>query len=250
MPRAIAAPAAALLALAGLAGPAAANPQWIYANPFGNKDAIGPEWNKKRYSASAATGGYLGRFGSENVKLTVGIPTDPGPDPDPDPDPDPWTLDNINTLPMIGPIGGNRAAAAWVYTVRFDLFIIDSWDGYGTPHGDDSLTIKVNGTTLFHEYFSNHQLNTNFRRPDVGPVNILANDWNDTIYRGVTLNFLVAPGVQNLHVNWIGDLSQSVDDESWGLDNVHVLRQRVVVPAPATAVMMSPLALLAARRRR
>ena len=45
-------------------------------------------------------------------------------------------------------------------------------------------------------------------------------------------------------------LSQSVDDESWGLDNVHVLRQRVTVPAPATAVMMSPLALLAARRRR
>ncbi|MEQ8850497.1 MAG: hypothetical protein RIB32_01795 [Phycisphaerales bacterium] len=235
--------AALLLAVVGNAN---ASPQVLYHNTFDARSDIGSEWNKRNHT-DGPLGGFLGRFTDELAILNIEIPTDPGPEPPIEPPVVP-----IDTLPTIGELGNARSTdPVWVYSIIFDLNLLDSWDGDSEEHGKDRFFVRINNQTVFSEYLTNHSGGVeNFRAADVGPYNIGWNHWNDSVFKGIRIDFLVADDVTDLEFKFRGTADQGLEDESWGLDNVQLIRQRVSVPAPATALAFAGLGVTALRRRR
>lgn len=246
--------------LASLAGAAHAG-QVLYHNDF--ETAAGSEWSRQKRTTGALSG-FLGRFGDEVVILNLAIPTDaPGGDPgEPGQPGDPGTPGGpidppavpVTDLPVIhgtntGNTNARHGSNLWVYSLTFDLYLIDSWDGADDAFGDDFFFTKINGQKLFQEYFDNHHAEANFREADDGPRNIGWNDWNDSVYRQIRIDFLIDGDVTDLELKWRGTASQGIEDESWGIDNVMLSRQLVSVPAPASALPLASLALLTRRRR-
>ncbi len=136
---------------------------------------------------------------------------------------------------------------SYQYNVKFDLYIIDSWDGYEPTYGEDRFMVYTNGTQIFNETFANQHNMQSFRAPDVGPAPMDFNSYSDSIYRGISLNF-GAPGASTLSIKFRGQVMQGLTDESWGIDNVHVSYQ--IVPAPAGAAALGLAGLFMSRRRR
>lgn len=240
--------AARTLVVAGILGTVGvhADAEIIYHNEFESSGAIGSEWNLHNRTTGALTG-FLGRFDNQRaVVLTLGVPTVPPIDPPVDP-----PIAPITDLPTIGDGSVARADGhVWVYSLMFDLYVIDSWDGSDTQFGTDSLFTKINGVMLFNELFDNHHVEDNFRAPDDGPRNIGWAGWDDCVYRQIRIDFLVSSSVSALEFRWRSTADQGIEDESWGLDNVTFMRTLVSVPAPASVAPFGALALVARRRRR
>ncbi|MCP5526590.1 MAG: VCBS repeat-containing protein, partial [Verrucomicrobiales bacterium] len=122
--------------------------------------------------------------------------------------------------------------AGEAYTLLFDLYIIDSWDGGSS----DYFNIAVDGAQVFHHTFS--QFGGSQTYPD-GPDEqgmYGFSSWNDSIFRSVELAF--TPAAAEATIEFSGSGLQSLADESWGIDNVSVW---LSADLPATAIVQTSL---------
>lgn len=143
------------------------------------------------------------------------------------------------------------------YALVFDLMIFDSWDANYASNGPDSFSVAINGTKYFDEYFDAHNIAANFKEPELPEQNAYNPGWQDQIYRDVTIIFDVAQATDRFDIEFIGTLSQSIQDESWGLDNVRIetmgqLRGASVplIPAPGALSLLGAGLGLTIRRKR
>lgn len=147
---------------------------------------------------------------------------------------------------------------AGTYSVHFDLMLFDSWDGDYAPYGPDTIAVAVNGQTLFDEIFFGELTERNFRPADETPEqNVYHTRWADNIYRDIEIAFELTEATDLLSIDFIGGPTQSILDESWGLDNVMIEQTSVArvvsapeVPVPGTLLVLSGGVGLIARRKR
>lgn len=169
--------------------------QVVYLNSF--QGLIGPEWSHSHTDTTPIGGRrFLGQFWNDDVTLT------------------------LNNMPP-----GETAL------ISFDLYVINSWDGNGDP---DRWSISANGAQLFQTTFSNvDEYDSRQSYPDPYPygdhpaysgaaeVDTLGYEYyGNSVY---TLNFeapIIAP---TLHFVFSALNLLSLEDESWGLDNVVVM---------------------------
>lgn len=226
-------PALAAVLLAA-ASPALAQ-SILYQNNF-ESGTLGSEWSTgSRIDATApAFSKFNGRYANGGTTLTLtqpnsgivgrqNLPSNPPPAPPPG--------------------GGSQY---YLYSLVFDFYCIDSWDGNLTVNGPDYFDVRINNTLQFHETFANHGATQTFRQPDELGRSFGFSYWWDTIYRGVRLDFTVPVG-DPITINFRGVGLQDIDDESWGIDNVSV--SYMAVPAPGLAAAAGLVMLRRPRRR-
>ena len=147
--------------------------------------------------------------------------------------------------------------AAGTYRLHFDLMLFDSWDGAFPTYGPDTFGVAMNGQTLFDEILWVHAPDRNFRLPDESPEqNVFNQNWADIIYRDIALDLDLNEATDRLLIDFIGGTTQSLDDESWGIDNILVeyipslQASTPDVPAPGSLVLLGAGSGLFLRRRR
>lgn len=209
--------------------PLASKAAIIFSDDF-QASTLKPQWStnsKLNREAEQTFTWFSGRYSAENIALTLpGVPP-------------PKSAGNNND-------GGGKYN---LFTLTFDLFIIDSWDGLEPANGPDRFIVKANTVERFNEAFSNVGTTQTYRRPDIGPVQLgFDGRYNDSIYRKVAIDFTV-PDNQDIKLEFRGTALQGLTDESWGMDNVQVSYK--VVPAPG-AMGLAGLGgvLLLGRRKR
>ncbi|MCC6661774.1 MAG: hypothetical protein IT437_12910 [Phycisphaerales bacterium] len=146
--------------------------------------------------------------------------------------------------------GGLLPGQYYRYSVTFDLYAIDSWDGAGDggPElGPDRFMVSANGLMLMNETIATNILPQTMRAPDVGPSNMAYGVGNDAIYRNIELSFDGA-ATEQIDLRWHGQVMQGMADESWGIDNVRVTYE--VVPAPGPIALLALGGALMVRRKR
>lgn len=145
------------------------------------------------------------------------------------------------------------------YALTFDLMLFDSWDAGYEGYGPDSFRVDINGETVFDELLEIHWLPNNFRMPDELPTQNAYNQaWQDQIYRDITIHFEIADATDHFDFEFIGSLNQSMNDESWGIDNIRIDAIDPVaplsvpsVPTPASITLLGAgLGLMGSKRRR
>lgn len=234
---------AGLLALAPLGSSALAQSGTLYFNSF-ESGPLGSEWSSlSRLEAwTPQFTRFNGRYSNGSTTLTLAQPT--------------INLPNGRSGSSSGGDGGGGGGGGsggdeWFvqYTLTFDFYAIDSWDGSATVLGPDWFKVTANGATLFRETFTNHAGHVQSApSPTVGPTQLGFDDrWNDSIYRSITRTFRVEPGVP-IVITWADEGLQGMNDESWGIDNVRV--SYAVVPSPGTVLPLAAGALTLLRRRR
>ena len=160
--------------------------------------------------------------------------------------------------------GGNPAPStvvtfnvgtATTAALRFDLAVIDSWDGnvnLGGCCNTDLFSVKLDGQAIFSADFNNvWGIVPGFDGPDTqsfprdarqiaAPVADLAGEWlgsagYDAAYR-LSLNLgNLAPGAHTLEFHAGGDGWQAGQDESFAIDNLRVS----AVPEPQAALLLA-----------
>lgn len=212
----------ALTALSLLAGAAHADVN-LYSNDF---ESTLPGWasgfsgpTTLHREENQYTGRFNGKYSSTDaVTLFVANP--------------------VNTLPL---------GVTQRVTLKFDLYIIDSWDGDLAGYGPDHFIVRLNNNEVFNEAFSNQNDSQTFRAPDER-FNMGWNGAPDAIYRDITVVTDIAPGTNMSYVFTSTPLT-GYWDESWGIDNVRVSYTTVPTPGVATTALAG-LGLAARRRRR
>ena len=236
-------PAAALaaLALSAAAAPALAGTV-LFSDDF-QSTVVKPVWSSNTtintQSASNFTW-FAGRYSDNNgITLSLTAPAAP------------IGFDNSNNGDSGGGSGGsgNNGGLRNTYTLSFDFYCIDSWDGNDPNYGPDRFTVTHNNTTtLFNESFGNVYPIQSFRAPTIGPANLgFSTAFPDSIYRKILVKF-DTPDNQPYTLRFASLGLQNIDDESWGIDNVRVIVD--VVPAPSSLALLGGSGLLAFRRRR
>jgi hypothetical protein len=215
------------LALLGVLAPSAGaqTVRTLYENSFEARD-LGGVWTSttKLMVLPAPFTTFNGNYSNGSTRLTIPAATRPASTPG-------------------GPALYN------LYTVTFDLLVLDSWDGNEPTYGIDRIKVLVNSIEKFNQTFSNHAGGSqSFGSPTIGGTNLGFGAWPDAIYRSVSVSF-ADPGTSTLAITWQDGGLQGITDESWGIDNVKVTYQ--VVPSPASAsCLLGGAGLLARRRRR
>ena len=154
-------------------------------------------------------------------------------------------------LPSPSGGGGGDDENTSYYTLTFDLYAFDSWDGDGPKYGPDIFEVQVNGEVLFSETISNGDKPQSFRAPDIGPEYLAYSpSWADSIYRNITLTFDHPGDDEYLYITWLGKGLQGIYDESWGIDNVTLTANTRAIPVPGTLAPAGLALALAGRRRR
>lgn len=223
---------AALLALPLLA--CAAQAQWrtLYQNDFEARE-FGYEWssNTRLESWYPTFTNFNGNYSTEFTQLTLpAVPREPG---------------------RTGSPGGTGGSIDGTYRVKFDLYVIDSWDGSERTFGTDRLQVLVNNLSRFDHTFSNHnQAWQSFSAPVASRRNLGFNDqWADAIYRDITIDIPASTVTDRLAIRWQDTGLQGTNDESWGIDNINVSYNPIPAPGLPAAALAS-LALVTTRRRR
>jgi hypothetical protein len=259
MPKTRSATTLALLPL--LAGVASADV--IYSNDF-ERGVLGPEWSSNaRLDQHESFSRFNGRYSDTGITLSLTLDPPPG-------GKQAKFIGHTGAGAGVSPIGkvkvgdggdggggdggdgggGGGEEGTLRYTLRFDLYIIDSWDGDGPAYGPDHLEVRANADVIFRETFSNGDKPQSFRAPDVGPVHLgYSPAWEDSIYRGVEITFDRPADATKLNLTWEGIGLQGIYDESWGIDNVTLTRHTRSVPAPGV-LSAGVLGMLVATRRR
>jgi hypothetical protein len=173
-------------------------------------------WSIPRTAHASALSRFLGRFaGNETVTWSRTLPAD------------------TNRL-----------------LIDFDLNIIDSWDGIGQGWSGalgDRLDLLVNNQLVGYKHFRSGD--ANYRQPmqyqaNVGGADYVINmtpiqhstDLGFTFY--VDERWSVSISVTNppstFNMSFMSRTDESVDNESWGLDNFHVRTSCDTTPAAAT----------------
>jgi hypothetical protein len=165
----------------------------VYANDF--ETGAGAEWSKTNiFQFPSNQRRILGRFGNETVSL------------------------NLNSLPTHSKV-----------VVSFDLYPINSWDGRGSSVGEEIWDLSVaGGSTLIHTNFNNsgdeQQSYPGTHPQDFYLARSTAIEFTHTPYRyslyRVTRIFDHTGGT--LTLNFSGSNLESLDNESWGIDNIDV----------------------------
>jgi hypothetical protein len=165
----------------------------VYANDF--ETGAGAEWSKTNiFQFPSNQRRILGRFGNETVSL------------------------NLNSLPAHSKV-----------VVSFDLYPINSWDGRGSSVGEEIWDLSVaGGSTLIHTNFNNsgdeQQSYPGTHPQDFYLARSTAIEFTHTPYRyalyRVTRIFDHTGGT--LTLNFSGSNLESLDNESWGIDNIDV----------------------------
>lgn len=175
---------------------------------FSFDNGVTTGFSRTTISTGGPSGSFLGLFGGETWATPV-------------------------TLPVALPQANMNA------TIAFDLFVVDSWDGYDlswAPQPGESFQLLINGTPIIHETFevwkrapfqrnrttggylngSTYQVVTTLTRSD---SNIYGDWYNDQLWH-VVVTLQNAP--QNFTLGFSATLNEAVANESWGLDNVTV----------------------------
>jgi MYXO-CTERM domain-containing protein len=201
-----------LLAFGLVAGASARAGVIVYEQDFENPGSIGNEWS----NSATDQNDHFTRFSKRRTNETLTL-----------------TLDTM----------GGQA-----YSLVFDLYLIDSWDGGNPTWGQDRFSVKVDTALVFSELLDNAMgsAHSTYRDPDeVGMFGFGKRDVDrDAIYRAIALDF-VANG-EVTQISFFGSGLQGKNDESWGIDNVSV----AAVPSPGVAAALALGALGAASRRR
>ena len=110
------------------------------------------------------------------------------------------------------------------YTLFFDFYAIDSWDG--SSGNGDYFNVGVDTNQVFHYTFSNYNGDPPSNPqsypgvPDVGRYNMGFGGYVDAIYRSIEVPFVASNTVAQ--ISFQGQNLQDVSDESWGIDNVSI----------------------------
>lgn len=184
----------------------------VHQQDFEQPGSIGGEWSSKATDHHA----HFTRFSQRRTNETLTL-----------------TLDTMN---------------GQAYSLVFDLYLLDSWDGGNAQWGQDRFNVKIDGGLAFSELLDNqmNSPNSTYRDPDeVGMFGFGKRDADrDSIYRAISLDFVANGEVTK--VAFFGSGLQAKSDESWGIDNVSV----AAVPAPGAAAALALGALGATSRRR
>lgn len=154
---------------------------------------------------------------------------------------------------VASPVGngvGTPATLFNLYTVSFDLYLFDSWDGDSTVWGPDRINVDANGTNIFSETFANEggKTQTYGVQPTLGRWNMGGSSGvEDSIYRNISLSFTV-PENQWIVLSWNATGLEARSNESWAIDNVRLSYE--VVPAPGVAGLAMAAGAVVCRRRR
>jgi hypothetical protein len=201
----------------------------VYCNDF--EGAVGPEWSNPGVAATPTGRHFLGQdatygFANSNVTLTVDLPAD----------------------------------TAHV-SVAFDVYVIGSWNGSGAPRGPDLFYFSApadGGPTSVLTTFSNMDGQSQ-AYPD--PFGLGSHPrWTGAVEHG-TLGYsneldavyhfdITFPySGRSLTVAFGAVGLEPFNDETWGLDNVH-LSAEAHLPEPTTMLLLAPLACIYRRRPR
>ena len=235
----------------------------LYANDF-QQGAIGPEWSSNSILVSEGVfTRFNGRYGNDSTILTLGAVPPPGGDCGGGDDDngggdgggDGGDNGGHNHHGGTGNGDSNNARCGWIeYTLRFDFYTIDSWDGDYRDHGPDRFEVRLDAQgmateTLMRDTFANNHPYQTFRQPDIARQQLGFNAaWVDSIYREISLDFTLPNDAESFSLTFQGVGLQSLNDESWGIDNVSINYR--AVPAPSTLTAGGLLLALTARRRR
>jgi hypothetical protein len=198
--------------MSGAVGAGASAGVVVYEQNFENPALIGSEWSNVRTEAH----GVFTRFSERRTN-------------------NPLTL----TLTTV---------TGQAYSLLFDLYLIDSWDGSNQEWGGpDTFGVRIGDTLAFSETMDNDpgSFYKTFRDPDeAGHLGFGAREYdNDAIYRGILLDFVAGGPLTT--IAFFGTGLQGKNDESWGIDNLRV----AAIPAPAGALAIGLAGLALARRR-
>lgn len=151
--------------------------------------------------------------------------------------------------------GGGQPGEPRSYTLKFDLYLFDSWDGYDPTYGVDRFIVNVNGVAMFSEVLETFDPREN-RLTGWSKAGSDAFDtrYPDILYRNLTVSFTMSDPAQAIVIDFVGATTQVMGDESWGLDNVYVVANSTsrsnAVPAAPTALVALGGLLAGSRRRR
>lgn len=220
--------AAGAIVLFMIAG--AASGDVVYSSGFEGPDAtLGMYWSHTQQGTTPGERGFLGEFNNDRVNLSV------------------------HHLPDHDSV-----------TISFDLYLMRSWDGNQVMVGPDVFTAGVEEGPMFvHATFAAQP--ASHTRPQSYPNsygeglvpegtgaferNTLGYMWagetTDAVYR---MSFTFPHQASDISFYFMATGLQSIDDESWGLDNVRV--EITPVPAPAALGLLGLGVMLIGRRRR
>jgi hypothetical protein len=225
-----------LLAIAGIGG--AAQAADVYLNDF--QTSAGPEWSSTLITATPAPADgsrrFLGPFDNGTITLT---------------------LQSLAAHSQVG--------------IEFDLYVIGSWDGINSaPYGPDRWTLSVaGGPTLLDTSFSNVTsppfgipFLQNYPDPYATTTHPQMTGASETrtlgyLYNGYDISavyhlaYTLPDIATTVAFQFTGAMNDeygsphNINEESWGLDNVHVTSDAVAGVAPgssdlAAAMRVSP----------
>jgi hypothetical protein len=129
--------------------------------------------------------------------------------------------------------------------INFELGIIDSWDGIGGSPGPDTLTVDVDGSTVFSEVFESASGAQTYENPATAITLAFKQalgfngGWADSAYNmGLEPAFNnIAHTSNSLTIDWVTLPTgwQGGTDESWAIDNVQVILNGIDDPSCDTS---------------
>ena len=128
--------------------------------------------------------------------------------------------------------------------LRFDLYLLDSWDGDGTncPGCGPDYFLVGHGAGLRNLLFETFGTNQSYSatRPEPSRCQLGFNSaYCDAIYRNINNGFYFPHKGDSLNLNFSAMGLQALSDESWGIDNVRIAL--ILEPAvPPTAGPPAP----------
>ena len=180
-----------------------------YAHDF--ESPMGAEWSDSTRSSVSTYTNYAGRHHSKPLKLA------------------------LNTTP------------GETYTVMFDFYAIDSWDGSTSNNNSapDYFNISAGSTQIFSHTLTHEWPNTRagsypYSYDQIG--NYGYNSWHkDAIFRKMQATFTATDTTTTLAFQGVltDENNAGVGDESWGIDNIAVEVARFVDVSSATGFAVS-----------
>jgi hypothetical protein len=102
------------------------------------------------------------------------------------------------------------------YLLTYDLYAIDSWDGFAGPYGPDLHYVSVDGFRAVEDII------IGFDPPAVFEGLGFEDLYADRIYRQIPITFRATQSITEIRLGAYSYIPQGFNDESWGLDNVKV----------------------------
>ncbi|QDV91054.1 FG-GAP repeat protein [Phycisphaerae bacterium RAS2] len=180
-----------------------------YAHDF--ESSMGAEWSAGTRSFVSTFTNFAGRHHSKPLKLA------------------------LNTTP------------GETYTVMFDFYAIDSWDGATSNNNSapDFFSVSAGSTQIFshtltHEWPSTRAGSYPYSYDQIGDYGY--NSWHkDAIFRKMQATFIATDTTTTLSFQGVvtDENSAGVDDESWGIDNIAVDVARFVDVSSAAGFNVS-----------